>query len=57
MSSNSKIPSLSDDISGQFIRIFEIIIFCFVIAICDLVHNVEAIFGIPQVLTASENLF
>ena len=23
---------------GQFFRIFEIIIFCFVVAICDLVH-------------------
>ena len=25
-----------DDFSGQFFRIFEIIIFCFVVAICDL---------------------
>ena len=33
-----------DDFSGQFFRIFEIIIFCFVVAICDLVHDVETIF-------------
>ena len=30
-----------------FFRIFEIIIFCFVVAICDLVHAVEAMYGIP----------
>ena len=40
-----------------FFRIFEIIIFCFVVAICDLVHAVEAMYGIPKVLTASVNLF
>ena len=34
--------------SGQFFRIFEIIIFCFV-AIFDLVHNVEAIFHLPYI--------
>ena len=28
----------------NFFRISEIIIFCFVVAICDLVHAVEAIF-------------
>ena len=28
-------------------RIFEIIIFCFVVDICDLVHDVEAIFHPP----------
>ena len=33
-----------DGFSGQFFRIFEIIIFCFVVAIFDLVHDVEAIF-------------
>ena len=31
----------------NFFRIFEIIIFCFVFAICDLVHAVEAMYGIP----------
>ena len=36
-----------DDFSGQFFRIFEIIIFCFVVAICDLVHTVEAMYGLP----------
>ena len=28
-------------------RNFEIIIFCFVVAICDLVHAVEATYGLP----------
>ena len=28
-----------------------------VVAICDLVHAVEAMYGLPLVLTASENLF
>ena len=46
-----------DDFSGQIFRIFEIIIFCFVVAICDLVHDVETIFHISNVLTASGNLF
>ena len=32
-----------DDFSGQFFRIFEIIIFCFVVAICDLV----AMYSLP----------
>ena len=41
----------------NFFRIFEIIIFCFVVAICDLVHDVETIFHLSYVLTASGNLF
>ena len=36
---------------------FGIIIFCFVVAICDLVHDVESIFHLSYVLTAAENLF
>ena len=32
-----------DDYSGLLFCIFEIIIFCFVVAICDLVHDVETI--------------
>ena len=40
-----------------FFRIFEIIIFCFVVAICDPVHDVETIFHLSYVLTASGNLF
>ena len=47
----------SDDFSGQFFRIFEIIIFCFVVTICDLVHDVETIFHLSYVLTPSGNLF
>ena len=46
-----------NDFSGQFFRIFEIIIFCFVVAICELVHDVENIFHLSFVLTASGNLF
>ena len=41
----------------NFFRIFEIISFCFVVAICDLVHNVETIFHLSYLLTASGNLF
>ena len=41
----------------SFFRIFEIIIFCFVVAICDLVQAVETIFHLSYVLTASGNLF
>ena len=41
----------------SFFRIFEIIIFCFVVAICDLVHDVETIFHLSYVLTASGNIF
>ena len=41
----------------NFFRIFEIIIFCFVVAICDLVHDVETIYHLSYVLTASGNLF
>ena len=39
-----------------FFCIFEIIIFCCVVAICDLVHAVETIFHLSYVLTASGNL-
>ena len=31
----------------SFFRIFEIIILFFVVAICDLVHVVEAMYGLP----------
>ena len=41
----------------NFFVFFEIIIFCFVVAICDLVHDVETIFHLSYVLTASVNLF
>ena len=37
----------SDDFSGQFFRIFEILIFCFVVAICDLINAVETMYGLP----------
>ena len=36
-----------------FFLSFEIIIFIFVVAICDLVHDVETIFHLSYVLTAS----
>ena len=35
-----------------FSRIFETTIVCFVVAICDLVHAVEAMYGLPEVLFA-----
>ena len=34
--------------SGKFFRIFEIIINCFLVAILDLVHSVEAIYSLSQ---------
>ena len=37
----------------NYFRIIEIIIFCFVVAICDLVHGVETIFHLSYVLKAS----
>ena len=40
-----------------FFCILEIIIFCFYVAICDLVHDVETSIHLSYVLTASENLF
>ena len=36
-----------------FFRIFEIITFCFIVDVCDQVHNVEVI-HLSYVLTASE---
>ena len=36
-----------DGFSGQFFRIFEIKLFCFVVALSDLVHDVEAIIHLP----------
>ena len=45
---------ISADNFFVFLRVF---IFCFVVAICDLVHDVETIFHLSYVLTASGNLF
>ena len=41
----------------NFFCIFEIIIFCFLVATCDLVHDVETIFHLSYLLTTSGNLF
>ena len=41
----------------MFSYFFRFFIFCFVVAICDLVLDVETIFHIPYVLIASGNLF
>ena len=49
--------AILDDFSGQFFHIFEIISFCFVVAKCDQVHDVETIFHLSYVLTASGILF
>ena len=51
------IPAIKDDFSGHFFRNFEIIIFCFVVAICDLVYDVESILYLSYVLKAYGNLF
>ena len=32
--------------SGQSYRTFEIKLFCFVVTICELVHDVESIYGL-----------
>ena len=40
-----------------FFHIFEIIIFCFVVANFDLVHAVEATYHLPKVLRESGNVF
>ena len=42
---------------GHFFLNFEFNFLCFVVAIFDLVHDVEAIFHLPKLLTASGNLF
>ena len=41
----------------NFFQIFEITMFYFVVAMCDLVHDVEAMFHLPELLTAFGNLF
>ena len=38
-----------DDFSGHVFLSCEIIILCFVVAMCDLVLAVEAMYGLPQV--------
>ena len=46
-------PSLLHEVQRRMIsvdilfRIFEIILFCFVVAICDLVHAVESTYDLP----------
>ena len=44
-------------VNGQFFRILEIKSFYSVVAICDLVQDVETVKGLFELLTASENLF
>ena len=41
----------------NFFRIFEIIIFCFVVAICDLVHAVEAMYAVSRASLIFEKRF
>ena len=41
----------------NFFVFLRIIIFCFVVAICDLVHDVKTIFHLSYVLKASGNIF
>ena len=40
-----------------FFLLFEMKLFCFVVAMNDLVHDVEAIHGLFKLLKGSENLF
>ena len=47
---------IGHDFSGQIFLIFEIIIFCFVVTICDLVHDVEAICSLTGVTHISEKI-
>ena len=42
-----KARGATDDFSGQFFCNFEIVIFCFGVTKCDLVHAVEAPYGLP----------
>ena len=51
----AKIQFSHDEAHISLFRIFEIFIFCFVVAICDLVHDVKTIFHLSYVLTASGN--
>ena len=41
----------------NFFVFLRLLLFCFVVAIYDLVHDVETIFHLSYVLTASGNLF
>ena len=43
--------------NGQLFHIFGIKLVCFVVAMSDVVHNVEAIHGLCKLPTASGNLF
>ena len=43
--------------SGLFLLFFKNKFVCFVVAVFDLVHDVETIFPLPHLLTVSENLF
>ena len=46
-----------DGFSGQLFHIFDSIYYCFLVAICNLVYNVEAIFHLHELLIAIENIF
>ena len=41
----------------NFFVFLRLLFFCFVVAICDIVHDVETIFHLSYVPTASGNLF
>ena len=40
----------------NFFVFWKVLLFCFVVNICDLVHDVEAILSFPELLTVSGNL-
>ena len=41
----------------KFLVFLRLLLFCFVVAICDLVHDVETVFLLSYLLKASGNLF
>ena len=54
-----KLRNCTDPLHGVQRRMISVdnFFFCCVVAICDLVHDVETIFHLSYVLTASGNLF
>ena len=48
---------MKDAFSGNFFRFFEITMFCFVVDINDLVHDVGAIFYLSYMLITSRFFF
>ena len=54
---NTRVYTTLDGFSGPFFHIFEIIIFCFVVDLCNLVHDVKAIIYLFNCLQHLEFFF